>query len=143
MSSAKEIGPGQEVLSYCGKCKLALVHVIISMNKKGNIDKCECKTCGATHKYRDPEKAAKKRSATPRAPKKASASPADKWDKAVSDAKGIALPYEMSGEFSEGNIIDHPTFGKGVVEENIPPNKIKVIFEEGAKILIHKLNPDR
>jgi len=140
MNSAKEIGPGQEVLSYCGKCKLALAHVVISMNKKGNIDKCECKTCGATHKYRDPEKAAKKR--TPRAPKKTSASPAEKWNKAVSDTKRIALPYEMSGEYSEGNIIDHSTFGKGVVEENIPPNKIKVIFEEGAKILIHKFKTD-
>ena len=138
MSNDKEGGAGKEVLSYCGKCKLALAHVIISMNKKGNVDKCECKTCGATHKYRDPDKPVKPRAATKRAPKKKSASPEEIWNKAVAEAKGITMPYEMTGEFSEGNIIDHATFGKGVVEELVDHNKIKVIFEEGAKILIQK-----
>lgn len=67
-----------------------------------------------------------------------STSPKGGWTKAIAEAKGIPIPYDMSAEFIEGALIEHPTFGKGVVEELVDHNKIKVIFEEGAKILIHK-----
>lgn len=133
-----EVAAGKDVLSYCGKCKMPLAHTIISLTKKGTVDKCECNTCGATHKYRDPDKPVKPRSATKRAPKKPAASSEELWNQAVADAKGISMPYKMAGEFSEGSLIDHPTFGKGVVDEIVDHNKIKVIFEEGAKVLIHK-----
>jgi hypothetical protein len=138
MAKDNEVGAGKDVLSYCGKCKMPLAHTIISLTKKGTVDKCECKTCGATHKYRDPDKPVKPRAAGKRAPKKPAASSEELWNQAVADAKGISMPYKMSGEFSEGSLIDHATFGKGVVEEIVDHNKIKVIFEEGAMVLIHK-----
>lgn len=138
MSKDMEIAAGKDVLSYCGKCKMPLAHTIISLTKKGTVDKCECKTCGAVHKYRDPNKPVKSRAGTKSAPKKEKVSAETAWKAAVADAQGVARPYEMSEEFSEGNLIDHATFGVGVVEEIVNHNKIKVIFESGAKILIHK-----
>lgn len=137
MNKDKEIAAGKDVLSFCGKCKMPLAHTIISLTKKGTVDKCECKTCGAVHKYRDPDKPVKKRSGTKSGPKKEKISAEATWKEAIADAKDGARSYEMSEEFFEGNMIDHATFGVGVVEEVVNYNKIKVIFESGAKILIH------
>jgi len=138
MAKDTEISAGKDVLSFCGKCKMPLVHTIISLTKKGTVNKCECKTCGAVHKYRDPDKPVKSRSGSKSTPKKEKVSAAGVWKEAVAGAQGMARPYEMREEFSEGNLIDHATFGMGVVEEIVNHNKIKVIFESGAKILIHK-----
>jgi len=129
----KEASKSKEVLSFCGKCKLALAHTIISTTKKGTVDRCECKTCGAAHKYRDPDKATKPKAK--RASKKASVSIDVLWNEAISNATGPSKPYKMSADFAEGDLIDHPTFGKGVVRELIDHNKIKVIFECSEKLM--------
>jgi hypothetical protein len=122
---------GTEVLSFCGRCKLPLTHTIVSITKKGTVDRCECKTCGAVHKYRDPKKV---KGAS--APKKAS--PQEVWKKAMADPKAPPKPYIMAAEFNAEDIIDHPSFGKGFVVELIEPNKLRVVFESGEKVLIHK-----
>ncbi len=134
MSKDKEIGPGAEILSFCGKCKLPLAHTIIAMKKNGSVGKCECKTCGALHLYRDPDKPKKPR-AKAKATKKESAESI--WNTAMAGASEPAKAYAMTAEFAMGDLVDHPTFGKGVVEELIDHNKIKMVFETGEKILIH------
>lgn len=45
--------------------------------------------------------------------------------------------YSIRGSFRPETLLDHPTFGLGVVTE-IFPNKIEVCFEEGMKTLMHK-----
>jgi hypothetical protein len=136
MTTDKESVVGKEILSYCGKCKLALAHTIISMNKKGNVDRCECRTCGAAHEYRDPDKPIKPKTTAKRKPQKATVAIGVIWNDAVSNAKGLSTPYKMSAEFSEGDLIEHPMFGLGVVGEFIGHNKIKVIFESAEKFLV-------
>ena len=126
---------GQELPSYCNACEEPTTHAILTLFKKGTPNKCECKTCGDKHRYQDPDKPNKSpvgKKATPKI------SAGEAWKKAIAGATGAGIPYSMTGEFSEGNLIDHPTFGLGVVEEIVDQNKIKVTFEEGAKILIHK-----
>lgn len=134
MATQDNLGPGKEVLSYCGKCKLSLAHVIVALNKKGSIEKCECKTCGAVHRYRDPEKPVK--TAGTKEAKKAHTRET-LWKEALSIADGAPKPYSMTAEFVQGEIVNHPKFGNGVVLELIGFNKIKTIFESGEKILIH------
>ena len=51
---------GKEVLSYCGKCKLPLGHIIVSMKDTATIGKVTCNTCKATHMYKDPATKTKK-----------------------------------------------------------------------------------
>ena len=136
MGKDQKFEPGAELLSFCGKCKLPLAHIIVAMKKNGSIGKCECKTCGAVHLYRDPDKPKKTRSTKPKISKEESA--AASWNKAVSGASKSSNAYAMTGEFAVGGVIEHPTFGKGVVEGLIDHNKIRVVFESGEKVLIHK-----
>ena len=136
MSKEIKIEVGNDVLSYCGRCKMPLAHTILSLTKKGTVDRCECNTCGAGHKYRDPDKVKEKGTGTRRTKK--TVSPEALWNEALTQASGLALPYDMSSEFILSALIEHNAFGKGVVQEVIEPNKIRVIFETGEKILIQK-----
>ena len=136
MSSDNEIALGKEVVSYCGKCKMPLGHVIVTLNKRGHVGRCQCMTCKAVHAYRDPDKPVKAPGTGKRGSKKDAVSAEVTWANAVSNAKGTAKPYKMSAEFSRGDLIEHPMFGKGVVEEVMTQTKIKVIFETSAKLLV-------
>ena len=139
MSDDAENRLGKEVLSFCGKCKMALGHLIVSVDKKGSADKCQCMTCKAVHKYRDPDKPAKAPGSGKRAAQKESVSTETLWNQACTKAKGPSKPYAMTAEFSLGDLIEHPLFGRGVVQELIGQNKIRAIFERSEKVLIHKL----
>ncbi len=137
MSKDKEIKLGEEILSYCGKCKQPMKHLINSLTKTGKPDKCECQTCGALHKYRDPDKPVKPRAKRSTSPKKEKVPIETLWKEAVANAGENAKPYSMSGNFEQGELMDHSTFGKGVVQELIGHNKLKVIFHDSEKILVH------
>ena len=50
---------------------------------------------------------------------------------------GSADPYAVSSKFGADDLIDHPTFGLGIVKEARSGNKIEVLFEEGPKLLVH------
>ncbi len=136
MSAKKEeLGVAQEVLSYCGKCKLALAHVIIDMKDETTIGKCQCKTCDAKHNYRDPEVVAKKLSKAATR-KKVVVSIEEVWKDAVAKTDGNAKPYGMDKGFEVGDLIDHTAFGQGVVMKCISNDKIEVQFEEALKLLV-------
>ena len=129
----EDLGVGKEVLSYCGKCKLALAHIILDMKDETTIGKCQCKTCKAKHNYRDPEAPTKRKS---RATTAATVSPEELWKNAVAKTDGNAKPYAMDKKFTEGDLIDHATLGKGVVTKLVPRDKIEVQFKEASKLLI-------
>jgi hypothetical protein len=135
-----DIGVGKEVLSHCGKCKLALAHMIVVMKDESTIGKVQCNTCKATHAYKDPSKTkAKKRATTTkkkstRTPK---ASVADMWLEAVNNSKSKSQDYSIRTTFTVGDIIDHVKFGPGVVERVFDGDKMEVIFRHDIKTLIH------
>ena len=132
MTDDNEFEVGKEILSYCGKCKEPTKHTIINLNKKGGADKCQCLTCKAKHKYRDPDKPVPVSRA-----KKETISAKAVWEEAMKAAKGDFVPYKMNGSFAEGAQLDHSTFGQGVVTEVVGASKIKVAFEDGEKLLVH------
>lgn len=136
--TVQELGVGKDILSYCGKCKLALAHVIVTMIDSDTVGKCECNTCGATHRYRDPTSVDPKKKARPGHSKKEHATVEELWKEALSKSEGAASKgYSMKEKFSEGDVIDHPTFGKGVVEKVVDHNKIQTLFQHDLKLLIH------
>ncbi len=128
-----KLAVGKEVLSYCGKCKLPLIHVIVALKNPTTIATCECKTCKAVHLYRDPVTVGAKKKTTKTSTKKA---PEKVWSPTLFEGGIKPKTYSMSGSFKEGDLIAHPTFGKGVVEKILPPNKMETLFEQGMKILI-------
>ena len=129
---------GKEVLSYCGKCKLPLGHIIVSMKDTATIGKVQCNTCGATHNYKDPATKAKKVKTVSkgrRATKK-SVSVGQLWMEEMGKASGKATPYSVKSKFGLGEIIDHKKFGPGIVQKLID-DKIEVLFQHEMKLLVH------
>lgn len=138
------IGVGKEILSQCNKCKLILAHIIVTMKDATDPDKVMCKTCKATHTFKDP--GAKKKKATidkviknhkVSSGKKTSLSVAEIWTKALGASAAPAVTYSIRGHYKQGDVISHPNFGDGIVERLIDSNKIEVLFKDEYKTLLH------
>ena len=121
-----------QILSFCGKCKEPTMHEILDMVDEEIVGKCLCSICQAKHNYRDP--VTKK---TPKKGKPKGPAPEKVWKQALDQAGGQAKNYSMKAQFEPGQLIEHKTFGKGVIEEVINEKKIRVVFEAGTKILVH------
>jgi hypothetical protein len=129
---------GKEVLSYCGKCKLSLAHIIMSMKDVNSIGKVQCKTCGSSHAYKDPASKAQKvksRSIMPGAKKK-TISVNELWAEELGRASGKAKVYSIRETFHVGDLLDHKSFGPGIVQ-NLVNGKIEVLFQHEIKTLVH------
>ncbi len=137
-----DLTAGSEVDSYCLKCKDMTNHMIIAM-ADGKIAKAQCNVCGGRHKYRaaKPSKSTKAKGTTA---SRAAAGTTLKEKKATAAFEALlkgrdsseSKPYAMTAIFNKNEIINHPTFGLGVVTSIIPANKIEVTFKDGVKILI-------
>lgn len=137
---------GDEIIAKCGACKLDLRHVVIA-HKSGNsgpIAKVQCKTCGAIHGYRAAKGATERKvgSGTPRARKpKVEAVPVSVvWQEKLRELQGkSAKAYTPQTVFDTGDVLEHPKFGIGVVEEIKGPKKCQVLFQDEVRILVHNL----
>lgn len=122
---------GDNIASYCTKCKLGLDHVVVAMDGE-TIVKVKCKTCGSAHKFRDPA-AVKK----PRAVKKqedAVKAAETLWESCLATAKGKERTYEMGGKYRVGEVVLHDTFGKGIVRK-LYMNKCDVLFKDRERLM--------
>jgi len=126
---------GKEVLSHCNKCKLPLAHIIVSMKSQKTIGKVICNTCKATHVYKDPNKVKKKKASTRKTKK--TESHLEQFNNAIKAASDKMQNYSLKTQFYKGDLIQHPKFGKGVIEKTLDTNKIMVIFEDQIRTLIH------
>ena len=129
---------GKEVISYCGKCKLALSHTIVSMKDSSTIGKVECRTCKATHAYKDPSTKTKKVRSKSMIPggKSKSMSVNDLWTEEIGKAQGKPIPYTIKHTFEAGDMVDHKKFGLGIVQ-GLVDGKIEVLFQHDIKTLVH------
>lgn len=57
------------------------------------------------------------------------------WQRTMNQTAAASRPYAMSETFAVGDVVDHPKFGSGVVQELFPPDKMQILFREGAKML--------
>jgi co-chaperonin GroES (HSP10) len=131
---------GKEVLSYCKKCKASLAHIIVTISGN-NPNKVECKTCKSTHKFIDPSvgPTVKKRGRKKSSGKGASLPVSEVWAKAMKDSSGPVTNYTPKVKLKKGDVILHPTFGKGIVEKTFDGTKVEVMFESDIKTLVHNL----
>ena len=135
---------GHEIVCYCTKCKMDLGHTIMSM-VGGLPSRVVCRTCKSEHNYKK-KKGVKDPSAAPktRAPRASKAEKADKaipvemeWMKQMNAATRPMKQYASNEAFLAGDRLSHPSFGDGVVQKVVYPNKVEVIFKTDIKILIH------
>jgi hypothetical protein len=141
---------GQEIVCLCTTCKLELRHVIVA-HKSGNsgpLAKVRCNTCGKIHAYRSTpqEKTGgviqAKREVKPR--EKVQVIPIEvEWREQLKSREGApSLSYAPSKDFKVGDVIDHPTFGCGVVRALKDGNKFEILFQRDVKILMHRLKEE-
>lgn len=141
---------GQEIVCLCTSCKLELRHVIVA-HKSGNsgpVAKVKCNTCMKIHAYRNTpqEKSGgvirAKKEVKPR--EKAQIIPVEvEWREQLRSLEGKpSKAYAPTMEFQVGDVIDHPTFGAGVVKSLKDSNKFEVLFQRDVKTLVHRLKAD-
>lgn len=138
---------GKEVLSVCNKCKLILAHIVLSLKDHKTADKVQCKTCKGTHTYKDPSQQSKTKSKLSvkkivshhgKNSKSHNNIPiGDMWLKAINNSTAPQKDYATNAKFILGDIINHPSFGQGVVEKLIDQNKIEVLFKDNYRTLLH------
>src|ERR1041385_828597 len=131
---------GGEIEAYCPspRCKADTTHTIISMYED-EVRRVQCVVCGEVHAYRKPRgdgtegdgEGGKKSQ-----PKRLS------WDEAMGRASDTDLnncrPYSIRDTYEDGDVVHHPVFDIGFVVEQLPDNKVEVIFRDGgARILVH------
>lgn len=58
------------------------------------------------------------------------------WKERMKVRKNLTKNYNSNESFYTGDIICHENFGLGYVESSFG-NKIDVLFEDGAKTLVH------
>jgi hypothetical protein len=121
--------PGSNIDSWCGKCKLVLAHTIEAMvgEKPARV---HCNTCQSQHAYRPGPPATRAprqagRETAERAPRQPSKPRATKYQSLLNaKSSSVAKTYSPKEKYSEGDVLEHPMFGRGVA----------TAIKEGSKI---------
>lgn len=105
---------GDRVEKLCAPCGEERGHVVVSLNKRGQISRVNCPRCGKNSAF--------KKGKTPSAP---------------SASTKESPPYDWTRTYRKGQTMAHPTFGFGEVMALIEPQKIDVLFSDKVRRLIH------
>lgn len=57
------------------------------------------------------------------------------WQRSLNSTLAEPRPYAMDASFAVGDVVDHPVFGQGVVNEVMPPDKMQILFRDGQRLL--------
>lgn len=128
----KSLTAGDEVRAWCGKCHEMRDHKVKAITP-GKAPKCICLTCHAEHLFRR-NPPGKTRARKPRQPAPPPPNPWHELVEGVSPEEGT--PYSIGGRFGEGQFINHARYGLGKAIEVIDLTKVKVVFEDGLKIMM-------
>lgn len=145
--NTRKLSAGDIIEARCTRCRDILNHRIVAMVAE-KVVRVECNTCGGVHNYYPPPSlkpvktpggsaTVKKSAATPRTPKRdPQQSEREEWLSLRANMRlDRAIAYSMAGAFRTDDLVDHPSFGLGVVKLMVPPNKMQVLFEDGMKLL--------
>jgi hypothetical protein len=113
-----------------------------------------CRTCKSEHNYKpkkgvkEPGSVAASRGSpgtSTRAPRESKAEktvPVElEWMKQLNANSKAIRQYAANEHFLVSDRISHPTFGEGIIQKHIFPNKVEVLFRMDLKILIHAPKP--
>ena len=127
---------GGDIGAICRKCGDTW-HVVVAI-VAGAIAKVECKQCGGRHRYHSPDPAERAVRASGASARKAPAKRARNTAPAVEpDPSRPVRAYSVSERYAAGDTIEHPRFGRGVVQAIAGPSKIQVWFPDSERVLVH------
>jgi hypothetical protein len=133
--SSTPMAVGTHLRIRCSTCKRVQLHVITALSGS-RVDQIQCKVCLRSRKYRTKDGA--NGSSKRRRQEAAEVIPPEViWKKlleAASERKTI--PYTFDKQYQVHDLINHDTFGLGVVTDLPGPDKARVAFKEGELLLI-------
>jgi hypothetical protein len=132
---AQTLRVGGDIDAMCTRCKMVLGHTILAMvgSKPARV---RCNTCQGEHAYRGTEGSAVKKRWEPAAEREKKPV-VTSWE-ALLAQKDIsrARKYSAKEKFAVDEVLSHPTFGVGLVQE-VRGDKIQVAFKADVKTLVH------
>lgn len=139
----KKLSTGDITEARCTRCQAITNHTIVAMVEE-KIVRVQCNTCSGVHNYRNPtpvKKAAVKKSttaktSTPRVSRKDPlAGERQEWaEQIVKMQPDLAVTYTMDGKYKVNSLVQHTTFGLGIVQRQ-SPGKVEMLFADGKKML--------
>lgn len=140
---------GSEVLAYCTACKMDLAAVVVAMDD-AKVLRVQCKTCKKERAFKAPKGATTPGAAAPKKRTKKGAENAKptavaieaEWKSLLEQAitkKARRVKYTPKETLIVGDVLDHGSFGEGIVMKLIHPNKAEVIFKNDMKVMMHSL----
>lgn len=143
MKPPSAIRVGGEIDALCNRCELNLAHTIVAMVGT-KVIKVKCNTCGSDHQYRGEQPlvkalsfAAPKKSASGAKPRASASTSKASWEDKF-QGKDISRPkrYSPAETFAEDDVVDHPTFGLGLVV-HVRGDKVDISFKQAERTLVH------
>ena len=141
MSVDHSVGVGGDVLTRCNKCELDLWHTVIA-KVEGLIRRVKCNTCKTEHSLRGEAKLPSHKRVAAKAPmttivrvqNRVPKKPLSELLQGREEEERI--PYSPSAKLAKNVLVQHPTFGVGIVTDlSGDKTKATVLFESGEKVL--------
>lgn len=125
---------GENIASYCPKCKLSLDHIIVVRDGERSAQ-VTCGTCGSMHPFKRPDDAPKARSSRVKKGERTQPSVAARWEASIAASTGKEPHvYTTVAKYRIGDIVLHEQFGKGVVLK-LSTNKCNVLFQDKERLM--------
>lgn len=128
---------GSEILYDCPRCNLKLGHTILAMvsNQPARV---RCNTCKSERNYRRKSPQRRENKTTPAVERKRSGPTDTAFYNELLKKSYDRTPksYRATEPFAEGDVIEHISFGKGVVSKLIFPDRMEVVFPDEIRVLI-------
>jgi len=127
------VAPGEIVSAYCKVCKAVVEHGVVTVKGK-KPQRVQCRTCEDAHPFRASKPAPRKKAVG-----KSKALSAELGYEALMQGRDVsqAAKYALTREFADRDLIDHDSFGLGMVTRVLADRKIEVIFPAGTRLLVH------
>ena len=140
---------GGEVDAFCTRCRLTLAHTILAMVGT-KIARVRCNTCNGDHAFRSAPGTTDKPSPSARASGGTSGTKAPRASRPTAEEKIIisfeeqlagkdianAPRYSPKDTYKPEQVIQHPTFGLGLVTA-VRGDKVDITFKSETKTLVH------
>lgn len=133
---------GGEVDVLCTRCKMVLAHTILAMvgTRPARV---KCNTCHTDRAYRaleseDRAPRVRREPAEPAKPGRAGIVRESDFDRLMKNRDfSRAARYSPKTTFALEAVVDHPTFGLGLVTAVKGADKVEILFRDGPKVLVH------
>lgn len=135
---------GKFIDAWCSRCGMTLAHVVL-YEVNGAVTGVKCRTCGSEHRYHGPVPTKKREAPTVRGSggglvnlTRSAIRPvvSRQWEakNAANPPDTVAWGYKLTEHYEKGDVIAHPSFGRGFVISTTT-DKMEVLFREGKKLL--------